>query len=177
MSGGFPASMAEPPWPELRSEALLKRLADADIDFVVIGGMARTLLGSPRVTKDLDICPSRDRDNLKSLGQALRAIEARPRGFPAELPFVADERTIDSASILTLETTEGWVDLLLEPAGWPGYGRLRENAELVDIDGRVVRVAAIEDLIAMKRAAGRPQDIADIAELELLQSSEPGSDQ
>lgn len=164
--------MADPAWPELRAEALLKRLADADVDFVVIGGMARTLLGSPRVTKDLDICPARNRRNLTRLGEVLAAIEARPREFPAELPFVPDARTIDASSMLTLETSEGWVDLLLEPAGWPGYERLRANAERVDIDGRVVAVAGIDDLIALKRAAGRPQDLADIAELEVLRDLE-----
>lgn len=166
--------MGDVAWPELRAEALLKRLVDAEVDFVVIGGMARTLLGSPRVTKDLDICPARDGGNLARLGEVLAAIDARPRDFPPELPFVPDARTIDGSAMLTLETTEGWVDLLLEPAGWPGYERLRAGAERVDIDGRVVPVAAIDDLIAMKRAAGRPQDLADIAELEVMRALEQG---
>lgn len=83
-----------------------------------------------------------------------------------------DERTIDGSSALALETAEGWLDLLLEPAGWPGSERLRAGAERVDIDGRVVLVAAIDDLIAMKPTAGRPQDLADLAELELMRALE-----
>ncbi len=71
-------------------------------------------------------------------------------------------------SLLTLETDAGWLDLLLDPDGSPGYEALRDNAARVEIDGRVVRVSSVDDLVAMKQAAGRPQDLADIAELRLL---------
>lgn len=160
--------MSTNPWPELRAEELLTKLSDAGVDFVVVGGMARTLLGSPRITKDLDISYSRDRANLVALGEVLIALNARLRGVPEALPFVPDERTLQRVSLLTLETDAGWLDLLLDPDGSPGYAELRSHAERVDINGRVVRVAGVEDMIAMKRAAGRPQDLADIAELELL---------
>lgn len=160
--------MSASPWPELRAEELLAKLSDSNVDFVVIGGMARTLLGSPRITKDLDVSYSRDRSNLEALGKVLISLNARLRGVPEGLPFVPDERTLDGVSLLTLETDSGWLDLLLDPDGSPGYAELRANAARVDIDGRVVRVASIDDLVAMKRAAGRPQDLADIAELEVL---------
>ena len=143
-------------------------LADAGVDFVVIGGLARTLLGSPRITKDLDISYSREPRNLEALGAYLVSINARLRGVPPDIPFVADERTLGAATLMTLETDAGWLDLVVEPEGSPPYEELRENAARVDIDGRIVRVADIDDLIAMKRAAGRPQDLADIHELELL---------
>lgn len=165
--------MSTSQWPELRVEELLTKLADAGVDFVVIGGMARTLLGSPRITKDLDICPSRERGNLVSLGTVLTSLDAQLRGVPADLPFVPDERTLQGVSLLTLETQAGWLDLLFEPEGSPGYEVLRANAEAVDIDGRVVRVASIDDLVAMKHAAGRPQDLADIVELDLLRELAP----
>lgn len=155
-------------WPELRAEEMLLALSDAGVDFVVIGGMARTLLGSPRITKDLDISYARERQNLVALGEVLVSLNARLRGAPPELPFVPDERTLRGISLLTLETDAGWLDLLLDPDGSPGYEALRDNAARVEIDGRVVRVSSVDDLVAMKQAAGRPQDLADIAELRLL---------
>lgn len=168
--------MSVHPWPELRAEEMLTKLCDAGVDFVVVGGMARTLLGSPRITKDLDISYAREHENLVRLGEVLIALNARLRGVPADLPFVPDHRMLRGVSLLTLETDAGWLDLLVEPDGSPAYEQLRENAEQVDINGRVVRVSGIDDLISMKRAAGRPQDIADIAELEFLRElrSNPG---
>lgn len=167
--------MNSPRWPELRAEELLIKLSDADVDFVVVGGMARTLLGSPRVTKDLDISYSRDRGNLVALGSVLVSLNARLRGVPEEVPFVPDARTLQGVSLLTLETDAGWLDLLPEPDGSPTYRELRANAARLEIDGRVIRVAGIDDLVAMKRAAGRPQDLADVAELELLRRMGAGS--
>ena len=69
--------------------------------------------------------------------------------------------------MLTLTTELGGLDLLNDPAGSPGWAELRKNAEVIDLDGRDVRVAAIDDLLSMKRAAGRPQDLVDIEALEI----------
>ena len=69
--------------------------------------------------------------------------------------------------LLTLRTGEGDIDLLVNPDGAPSYGALRRRADRMDLDGLAVAVASIEDLIAMKRAAGRPQDLVDLESLEL----------
>ena len=68
---------------------------------------------------------------------------------------MADERTLSRVEVLTLVTTLGELDVLARPVGAPSYARLRGRAERFDIGGVVVNVAAIDDLIAMKRAAGR----------------------
>jgi hypothetical protein len=146
--------------------ALLSALARADVDFVVVGGVAVVLQASPRFTKDLDIVYADDQENLERLASVLLAHDTRLRGAE-DVPFVADARALRQTQILTLTTTLGELDLLLRPDGAPPYAELREAADRYDIDGVTVRVASIDDLIAMKRAAGRPQDGMDVAALEI----------
>jgi hypothetical protein len=83
------------------------------------------------------------------------------------VPFVPDERTLARTRLLTLDTDEGGLDLLADPPGAPPYGTLRDRADRVELEGFTVGVAALDDLLAMKRAAGRPQDLADIEALEV----------
>jgi hypothetical protein len=71
--------------------------------------------------------------------------------------------------ILTLDTPEGGLDLLVDPGGSPGYEALKADAEPIDFDGREILIASIEDLLAMKRAANRPQDQTDIEALTAIQ--------
>jgi hypothetical protein len=137
------------------------------VDFVVIGGVAVVLQASPRFTKDLDICYDLAQENLDRLGEVLVGLGAKLRAIDEDLPFVPDGRTLRHTQILTLTTADGGIDLLVEPDGSPGYAVLRSRASKVDLDGMVVRVASIDDLIAMKRAAGRPQDVVDIESLEI----------
>lgn len=154
-------------FPELRLEALLGRLAGADIDFVIVGGVAVAFQGYARSTKDLDITYATDRENLRRLGEVLVGLHARLRGITEKVPFVPDERTLVRTRLLTLDTDDGGLDLLADPPGAPPYATMRDRADRVDLDGIVIAVAALEDLLAMKRAAGRPQDLADIDGLEL----------
>ena len=154
-------------WPDFRPASLIGALARAGIDFVVIGGVAVVVQASPRFTRDLDICYSTDAANLERLGQLLVSLGARLRGVEEDLPFVPDASTLRHTQTLTLSTRDGDLDLLVEPAGSPSYAALRRRADVVELDGQPVRIASLEDLIAMKRAAGRPQDQIDIEALEV----------
>jgi predicted nucleotidyltransferase len=153
--------------PAFRLRELLRRLTESGVDFVVIGGVAVILQASPRFTRDLDICYASQQENLDRLGEVLVELGARLRDIDAELPFVPDARTLRHTQMLTLTTMDGGLDLLVDPDGSPGYAALRRRADEMDIDGIVVRVASVEDLIAMKRAAGRPQDLVDLESLEI----------
>jgi nucleotidyltransferase AbiEii toxin of type IV toxin-antitoxin system len=145
---------------------LLTRLADAGVDFVVIGGIAVVAHGHIRTTRDLDITYGTTPENLETLGRALVALDARLRGVAEVVPFIPDGRTLRGAELLTLETSLGSLDLLAKPPGAPAYPALKMGAEPIELDGREVLIASIEDLIAMKRAAGRPRDLDDIEALE-----------
>jgi predicted nucleotidyltransferase len=147
--------------PELQLIPLLRRLAEEGIDFVVIGGVAVELHGYARFTKDLDIVYATNAANLERLGKVLVELGARLRGFE-DLPFVPDVHTLRRAQILTLVTPLGSLDLLVDPEGSARYEEMRERALTVDLDGIEIRVVALEDLLSMKRAARRPQDLADV---------------
>jgi hypothetical protein len=145
--------------------AALTALERGGVRFVVIGGIAARLLGSPTVTSDLDICYARDRANLERLAAVLLGLGARLRGAPADLPFRLDAETLAAGDHFTFETAAGDLDVLATPAGAPSYEQLSRSAERVEIEGMTVLVASIDDLIAMKRASGRPKDFV---ELEIL---------
>jgi predicted nucleotidyltransferase len=148
--------------PDLRLVALLRRLTDAEVDFLVVGGVAVIFQGYARLTKDLDITYATNAANLERLGIVLVALGARLRGVDEDVPFVPDARTLRRTAILTLETPEGPLDLLVDPDGAARYDEMRDRSIVIDIDGVAVRVVSLDDLLSMKRAAGRPQDIADI---------------
>ena len=95
--------------------ALLIDLADGEVDFVVIGGVAVVLQAQPRFTKDLDICYATDPANLERLGGVLIGLNARLRGVDDDIPFVADARMLRQTQILALTTDDGDLDLLRRP--------------------------------------------------------------
>ncbi|HTD10179.1 MAG TPA: nucleotidyl transferase AbiEii/AbiGii toxin family protein [Solirubrobacteraceae bacterium] len=153
--------------PDYHPAALVQALVDGGVDFVIVGGVAVVLQAMPRFTKDLDICYGTAQDNLDALGRVLVGLAARLRGIPATVPFVPDGRSLRQTQMLCLTTPAGDIDLLVDPEGSPGYETLRERASVMELSGRSVRVASIADMLAMKRAAGRPQDLIDIESLEV----------
>jgi predicted nucleotidyltransferase len=155
-------------WPEFNPEGLLRRLVARGVDFVIVGGMAMVLHGSARLTRDLDICYSTDPANLDALGATLVELAARLRGPSEDVPFVPDGRTLRRTTILTLDSDDGRIDLLGSPAGAPPYPQLREHATRTTFDGRAILIASLDDMESMKRAAGRPQDLVDLEEIEVI---------
>jgi hypothetical protein len=153
---------------EFRVDRLLGTLTAHGVDFVVVGGIAATLLGSARDTFDVDICPATDAPNLKSLGRALTDLNAQLRGVEEALPFVPDEHLLRKVDLLTLETDAGPLDILFRPGGSPPYAQLRRRAERKDLGSFAVLVAFPDDLIAMKAGAGRPKDLVVVEELEAI---------
>jgi transcriptional regulator with XRE-family HTH domain len=143
----------------LDAAAILRALADHGVDYVVIGGVAVQTHGHPRTTQDLDLLPEPSPANLERLRAALVALAARPAGAPA-----VDTISIPSTGVLELDTDAGGVDVHLDPPGAATYAALRRRALQVHVDVDVL-VAGRDDLIAMKRANGRPIDRSDILAL------------
>ena len=154
--------------PSLDIGDLIEVLARHEVEYVVIGGVATQVHGHRRTTMDLDLTPDPDPENLARLGAALAELEAHPRepGFEgAEIPAADPERLAIAAIVPPLLTRHGQIHILKEPQGARAFDQLYEAALVVELDGIEVAIASLDDLIRMKRAAGRPSDLEDIAAL------------
>lgn len=156
------------PAADFQPESVIRLLGRHDVRYVLIGGLAAVTHGAPLVTQDIDICYARDADNVDRLVAALREVRARLRGADPGLPFQLDSRTIKAGDAFTFTTDVGWIDIMATPAGTTGYDDLARTAEPFELFGYRQLVAAVDDLIRMKRAAGRPKDLLAIEELGAL---------
>jgi hypothetical protein len=152
---------------------LLVTLTSAQVDFIVIGGIAVGVHGYARATKDLDIVPAPSLENLERLARVLVEIEAQHIGVgdfsPEEFPFdPTDPAQLAEGANFRLETSHGPMDIMQWVAGIEtdfAYTELASKAFPVNFRGIQIKVCARDHLLAMKRAAGRPRDLNDLQEL------------
>jgi hypothetical protein len=143
----------------------LRVLVEHEVDLVVVGGIAARLRGAPLLTQDVDITPSGERGNLERLAAALEELNAQLRTAtePDGVPFPFDPGLLESATVWTLTTNFGDLDLVMTPAGTDGYRDLIRDADHLRVatnpDLRVM-VASLADVIRSKEAAGREKDRA-----------------
>jgi hypothetical protein len=145
---------------EFQPEKILAVLEKHHVAYVLIGGFAATIHGSPYVTSDVDITPDRGRDNLGRLSAALSELGARIRteGEPEGIAFGHDAESLNRSELLNLTTRYGDLDIALTPAGTTGYADLRRDAIDLEVLGVNVPVASLADVVRSKAAAGRPKD-------------------
>ena len=153
---------------DFQPEAVIRLLGAHQVRWVLIGGLAAITHGAPLVTQDVDVCHARDDDNLQRLATALAEVHAELRGADRGLPFPIDAETLRAGDAFTFTTDVGWLDILGTPAGTSGYEDLTRTADAFDLFGQRVLVASIDDLIRIKRAAGRPKDLLLVEELGAL---------
>jgi hypothetical protein len=146
---------------------LIRALADGGVDCILVGGVAATIHGSARLTRDVDVVYARQSDNLARVVAALAPFEPYLRGAPRGLPFRWEDATIARGLNFTLTTSIGDIDLFGEIPGG-NYEDLRPHAHPVHVFDRDVLCLDLPTLIRVKRAAGRPRDLEAIAELEAL---------
>jgi hypothetical protein len=151
--------------PLLRADHILRELLDAGVRFVLIGGLAAQVHGSPSLTGDVDICFAIDKDNLGRLARAVQVLGAVRRELPPGVHAPLDARSLRAGDVFTLTTRHGDLDLLAHPDPGLDFETLAERSIEAELLGVPVMVASLDDLMAMKRAAGRPKDRI---ELEIL---------
>jgi len=151
---------------------LLERLTHEQVEVVLIGGFAAVALGVPYVTQDIDLCYSPDPANIARLSRALTPLHPRLRvqGLTDEearaFPFQLDERTLQQTAILTLRTEAGDLDLMSSVSGVGDYAQVRAASVALTVFGYQLMVLDLPALIASKRAAGRPKDLAILPQIE-----------
>ncbi len=152
---------------------LLLALTNAEVEFVIIGGVAVGVHGFARATKDLDIVPAPTSENMERLAQALTTIGAQHIGVgdfsPEEFPFdPTDPVQLQEGANFRLDTSHGPLDIMQWVAGIDAdlaYSELAPKALTVAFRDTEIQVCNLDHLVAMKHAAGRPQDLEDLRRL------------
>ncbi|CAN5359413.1 hypothetical protein BH20GEM2_BH20GEM2_15020 [soil metagenome] len=157
-------------------EALLRRLTDDEVDFILVGGVAATVHGSTRLTQDLDVVYGRSVENIERLVLSLTDLAPYPRGAPPGLPFEWSEATVRAGLNFTLITRLGDFDLLGEIVGGGTFEELLEDTIPIAIFGSACLCLTLDKLIEVKRAAGRPRDFEAVAELEAILEERSGTE-
>lgn len=152
----------------VENKRILDALIEAEVDFVVIGGVAIVLHGVDYHTVDIDFAIEHSSETAQRIADAMAPYHPRPLGFPPDLPYVWDKTMVLNTSNLVMESDIGRFDLLSEPAGIDSYTNLRSRAIEFPLFGHMIKVASIDDLIEMKRAAGRDKDLEHIRHLEAV---------
>lgn len=152
---------------------ILRRLAEHDVRFVLIGGLALNAWGVLRGTKDVDVVPDPDPANVQRLGGALAELggQAQTAGSFVSSAFGLADLIARGQRVL-VETRSGPVDVVQALPGVPGFDVLLANAERAELLGFTVLLCSLGDLRAMKRAAGRPQDLVDLENLDVAHGPE-----
>jgi len=149
-------------------DELLRRLVAAEVDFVLVGGLALAAHGVVRGTQDVDIVAAPDPTNLKRIASV--AVTTRGHIHTGDALLSSEPSMIAqliSGEHVAFETDLGRLDIVQGLKGVPEYERLREGAAQVEVLGVPVAVCSVADLRAMKRAAGRTRDLADLEDLDV----------
>jgi predicted nucleotidyltransferase len=148
-------------------DQLLRRLSEAGVEFVLVGGLAVNAWGVIRGTKDVDIVVAPDTENLKRIAELAVEIHGHVQTGESFLstPFSIAAQ-LASGERVAIETEMGLLDVVQGLDGVPSYVELRGSAIDTEILGVKVSVCSIEALRQMKLAAGRPRDRVDLEDLD-----------
>lgn len=139
----------------------------AEAEFIVVGGLAVNAWGVVRGTKDIDIVVAPEPENLKRVAEVAVAAGGHVQQGEALLGSpISIASAIAGGEQVAIETDLGRLDIVQGLDGVPSYEELRSRTSEAEILGVTVAVCSIEDLKAMKRAAGRTRDLADLEDLE-----------
>ena len=148
----------------LDAERILQALAEHDVEYVLIGGLAVQTHGHVRTTNDADVIPAPEPANLERLAAALRSLGARVLNSGDEDTEI-DAKMLPRATIWQFASRDGGIDVMHEVPGGRSYKELSERALHVQLGEVDVPVVDLDDLIRMKLARGRPVDLEDVASL------------
>jgi len=147
---------------------LLRRLTDAGIDFVIVGGYAGVVHGCSYVTQDIDICCLFSPANLLALQQALADLHPVHRMTPGRKPLSLTAERAARFTNLYLDTDLGRLDCLSAVAGLGDYGKVKQASEPIEVEGMRLHVLTLDALIRSKQSLNRPRDQQALRQLQAL---------
>lgn len=150
---------------------LLKRLSGAQLDFVVVGGVAATLHGASEPTRDLDVCITPSVDAWEKVAKIIAPLHPRFALTPDKRAIIPTVNELQQFKNLYVLTDLGRIDFLGEVPPLGTLESLRENAELMTLDEIQVRVIGLDDLLRVKEHVRRPKDLEVAAELRALRDA------
>jgi predicted nucleotidyltransferase len=154
---------------ELDIQAILRELVEGGVEFLLIGGVAVGYHGHVRATKDVDVVPAPDRENLKRLATVLRRLDAQVEGSEdfdeGELPDPLDPAALELGGNWVLGTDLGRLDVMQWIGEWELWSKLAPAAVEERIDDLPIKIVGYDDLVELKELAGRPEDLADLERL------------
>ena len=153
---------------------IFKSLNQANVRYVVVGGLATVLHGYGRLTADIDLITDLDHDEAEKTIRVLTDMGLKPRAPVAALDFAdadirkrwIEKKNMQVFSLWKPDDALISVDLFVEHL--LDFEEIWSHAEAVDIGGEIIRIASIPDLIQLKRISDRPQDREDIRQLEQI---------
>jgi len=137
---------------------LLTDLVDADIRFIIVGGVAAVLQGVPTTTFDLDIVHERSSENVTRIVAFLERVSARARGRLERPYIVPGVDALSGPGHQLLQTRHGALDFLGAIEGGQGYEELEDFAVSMTLDGREFRVLGLDKLLELKKGSTHPKD-------------------
>lgn len=162
--------------PELDIRGIFEALDRQGVEFLVIGGVAVGFHGFVRATKDVDIVPSPEPENLERLAGMLVTLDAQIEGVEEfkedELPNPLDPEALALGGNWVLRTRLGRFDIMQWIGDDPLWEKLSPTAIEAEINGLAVKFASYESLVALKKHAGRPQDLIDLQRLREARGEE-----
>jgi len=153
----------------LRLRELLAHLIDAEVRFILVGGLAVNAWGYLRATRDIDVVPDPSPENLVKLDAVLRGLGGKVDVGGRLLDADAISTFLRTGDRTLVETDLGQVDVLQGLPQVPSFAALDAEASSIDLDGLEIRVCSFDHLLAMKRASDRPRDRDDLEALEAAQ--------
>jgi len=161
--------------PELDIQAILRKLVEGEVEFLLIGGVAVGYHGHIRATKDVDVVPAPDRDNLERLAKVLKSLDARVEGAEefseGEMPDPLDPDVLELGGNWVLATRLGRLDVMQWIGDHPLWEELSLGSIADSVGGLPIRFVGYDDLIRLKELAGRPEDLADLERLREVRES------
>ena len=140
-------------------QALLVRLKDSGLEFVVIGGLCVVYHGVPVATFDLDICCPFGEENVRKIESAVKDLNPVHRLTANKLPLEQTRSSFKDLKNIYLQTDLGKLDCLSEVAGLGSYERTLQQSVLHSMSFGQFRMLNLDALIAAKLATGRGKDL------------------